>query len=87
METKVPAAISLLQSKKVNADEAKGIVSDLNTRLLPLIDDTGYTTWDAALILLREGLEALLIVATLLFPKENRASDKQKWIWTGFGRV
>lgn len=86
METKVPTAISLLQSKNVKADEAKGIVSDLNTRLLPLIEDTGYTTWDAALILLREGLEALLIVATLLsFLKKIGQADKQKWIWTGVG--
>ncbi|MFJ7512800.1 FTR1 family protein [Peribacillus simplex] len=86
METKVPTAISLLQSKKVKAEEAKGIVSNLNTRLLPLIEDTGYTTWDAALILLREGLEALLIVATLLsFLKKIGQVDKQKWIWTGVG--
>ncbi|MEK4534033.1 FTR1 family protein [Peribacillus sp. FSL K6-1552] len=86
METKVPTAISLLQSKKIKAEEAKDIVSDLNTRLLPLIDDTSYTTWDAALILLREGLEALLIVATLLsFLKKIGQADKQKWIWTGVG--
>lgn len=86
METKVPTAISLLQSKKVKSEEAKGIVSDLNTRLLPLIDDTGYTIWDSALILLREGLEALLIVATLLsFLKRIGQADKQKWIWTGVG--
>ncbi|MGW6298455.1 FTR1 family protein [Peribacillus butanolivorans] len=86
METKVPTAISLLQSKKIKAEEAKEIVSDLNTRLLPLIDDTSYTTWDAALILLREGLEALLIVATLLsFLKKIGQANKQKWIWTGVG--
>lgn len=86
METKVPTAISLLQSKKIKAEEAKDIVSDLNTRLLPLIDDTSYTTWDLALILLREGLEALLIVATLLsFLKKIGQADKQKWIWTGVG--
>ncbi|MFJ7747582.1 FTR1 family protein [Peribacillus sp. NPDC097295] len=86
METKVPTAISLLQSKKIEAKEAKEIVSDLHARLLPLIDDTSYTTWDAALILLREGLEALLIVATLLsFLKKIGQADKQKWIWSGVG--
>ncbi|MGE7122129.1 FTR1 family iron permease [Peribacillus sp. NPDC046944] len=86
METKVPTAISLLQSKKIQAKEAKEIVSDLHARLLPLIDDTSYTTWDAALILLREGLEALLIVATLLsFLKKIGQADKQKWIWSGVG--
>ncbi|MFJ7850673.1 FTR1 family protein [Peribacillus sp. NPDC097224] len=86
METKVPTAISLLQSKKIQVKEAKEIVSDLHARLLPLIDDTSYTTWDAALILLREGLEALLIVATLLsFLKKIGQADKQKWIWSGVG--
>ena len=36
------------------------------------------------MILLREGLEALLIVATLLsFLKRVHQSDKQKWIWVG----
>ncbi|WP_057915043.1 FTR1 family iron permease [Peribacillus muralis] len=86
METKVPTAISLLQSKNIKAEEAKAIVSDLNTRLLPLVDDTSYTTWDAALILLREGLEALLIVATLLsFLTKIGQADKQKWIWAGVG--
>ncbi|MGE7604558.1 FTR1 family iron permease [Peribacillus sp. NPDC097675] len=86
METKVPNAISLLQSKNIQAEEAKEIISDLHTRLLPLIDDTSYTIWDAALILLREGLEALLIVATLLsFLKKIGQADKQKWIWSGVG--
>ncbi|MCK1995120.1 FTR1 family iron permease [Peribacillus muralis] len=86
METKVPTAISLLQSKNIKAEEAKAIVSDLYTRLLPLVDDTSYTTWDAALILLREGLEALLIVATLLsFLTKIGQVDKQKWIWAGVG--
>jgi hypothetical protein len=81
METKVPTAISLLQSKKVNSEEAKGIVSDLNTRLLPLIDDTGCpftgrvgSTLDCSYI--------------IVFPKENRASGQTKMdldrSWCGF---
>jgi len=84
METKVPTAISLLESKKVKVDEAQSMVDDLYERLLPLISETSYSTWDAALILLREGLEALLIVATLLaFLKKVNHADKQKWIWVG----
>jgi len=84
METKVPTAISLLQSKNVKADEASEIVTDLNTRLQPLLGETKYSMWDAALVLLREGLEALLIVATLLsFLKRVGHEAKQKWIWYG----
>lgn len=84
METQVPTAISLLESEKVKAEEAQTIIEDLHERLLPLISETSYSTWDAALILLREGLEALLIVATLLaFLKKVNQGDKQKWIWVG----
>jgi len=84
METKVPEAISLLESKKLQPDQAKSILTDLNDRLLPLTKETSYSIWDAALILLREGLEALLIVATLLsFLKKVNQHNKQKWIWIG----
>lgn len=84
METQVPTAISLLESKKAKTEEAQTIIEDLHERLLPLISETSYSTWDAALILLREGLEALLIVATLLaFLKKVNQGDKQKWIWAG----
>ncbi|SFC96744.1 high-affinity iron transporter [Bacillus sp. OV322] len=84
METKVPSSISLLQSKKPQTKEAKAIIEDLHDRLNPLLKDTSYSMWDAALILLREGLEALLIVATLLsFLKKVNQGDKQKWIWAG----
>ncbi|WP_462408759.1 FTR1 family iron permease [Neobacillus sp. Marseille-QA0830] len=84
IETKVPSAISLLNSEKVDAQKATDIVKDLNSRLAPLTSKTDYSFWDAALILLREGLEALLIVATLMaFLKKMGQQDKQRWIWTG----
>ena len=56
----------LFDSKKVTTEEAQAIITDLNKRLSPLLHGTSYPIWDASLILLREGLEALLIVATLL---------------------
>lgn len=84
METKVPMAISLLQSKQAKVEEAKEIVSDLHERIQPLLTDTSYSAWDAALILLREGLEALIIIATFLsFLKRVGQENKQKWIWGG----
>ncbi|MFL6555742.1 MAG: hypothetical protein ACJ8MO_06475, partial [Bacillus sp. (in: firmicutes)] len=66
LETKIPTAISLLSSAKVDGAKAEEIIKELNSRLAPLISKTDYSLWDAALILLREGLEGLLIVATLL---------------------
>ncbi|PFO08917.1 hypothetical protein COJ85_02090 [Bacillus sp. AFS076308] len=84
METKVPTAISLLNSENVNADKATDIVKDLEDRLAPLLSKTSYSLWDAALILLREGLEGLLVVATLIaFLKKMGQSAQQKWIWSG----
>jgi high-affinity iron transporter len=86
IETKIPTAISLLNSAKVNGQKAEEIVKELNSRLAPLVTKTDYSIWDAALILLREGLEGLLIVATLLaFLKKMGQGAKQKWIWAGVG--
>ena len=86
IETKIPTAISLLSSAKVDGAKAEEIIKELNSRLAPLISKTDYSLWDAALILLREGLEGLLIVATLLaFLKKMGQGAKQKWIWAGVG--
>lgn len=84
IETKIPTAISILSSDKVNDPKALAIVKDLNTKLEPLISKNNYSFWDSALILLREGLEGLLIIATLLaFLKKMGQSSQQKWIWAG----
>ncbi|MCM3569190.1 FTR1 family protein [Neobacillus mesonae] len=84
VETKIPAAISMLNSKTVDQEKAVAITKDLHSRLLPLTSKTDYSLWDAALILLREGLEAILIVGTLIaFLKKMGQANKQKWIWTG----
>ncbi|MGG3468367.1 FTR1 family protein [Neobacillus pocheonensis] len=84
IETKIPTAISILSSEKVNGAKALTIVEDLNSRLAPLTSKTDYSLWDSALILLREGLEGLLIVATLIaFLKKIGQQTKQKWIWAG----
>ncbi|MEH7110487.1 FTR1 family protein [Bacillus sp. JJ1764] len=84
LETEIPTAISILNSGKVNSENAASIVKDLSSRLEPLTSKTDYSFWDAALILLREGLEGLLIVVTLLaFLKKIGQTEKQKWIWAG----
>lgn len=84
IETKIPTAISLLNSEKVKAQKATDIIKEISDRLAPLLSKTNYTLWDAALILLREGLEGLLVVATLIaFLKKMGQSSKQKWIWSG----
>jgi high-affinity iron transporter len=52
--------------------------------LSPLAQKTGYTMWDAALIPIREGLEALLVIAALLaFVKKGTNGKGKGWIWSG----
>ncbi|MCD4838361.1 MULTISPECIES: FTR1 family protein [Neobacillus] len=84
IETNIPASISLINSKNIDQQKAESIVQDLSSRLAPLTAKTNYTFWDASLILLREGLEAMLIVGTLIaFLKKMGHANKQKWIWGG----
>ncbi|MCL6573431.1 MAG: FTR1 family iron permease [Bacillus sp. (in: Bacteria)] len=84
IETKLPTAISILNSKQVNAQKASDLVKEVIVRLAPLLSKANYSFRDAALILLREGLEGLLIVATLIaFLKKTGQSRQQKWIWAG----
>lgn len=46
--------------------------------------ETKYTAWDAGMILLREGLEAILVLAALLaYLQRTGNSDKRKWVWSG----
>lgn len=86
IETKVPTAISLINSQNGDIQKATEIVKELNSGLTLLLEQGNYTIWDAALILLREGLEALLVVATLItFLKKTGHSHQQKWIWMGVG--
>jgi high-affinity iron transporter len=86
IETKIPTAISILNSKNGDFGKAQDIVKDLSSRVAPLVSKTDYSIWDAALILLREGMEGLLIVVTLIaFLKKMGQTSQQKWIWAGVG--
>ncbi|UQD52179.1 hypothetical protein C0971_09225 [Bacillus methanolicus] len=84
MENEIPAAISLLESDNKDVEKAQAIITELSKRLHLLSSKTSYTYMDALLILLREGFEALLIIAGLLaFLKKTNHADKQAWIWGG----
>lgn len=54
----------------------------MKSQLTALTQETTYSIWDAAIILLREGLEIILILAALLaFLKQSDNKDKRSWIW------
>ncbi|WP_256757013.1 FTR1 family protein [Cohnella sp. WQ 127256] len=64
-------------------DQAEPIVERMIVSLTPLID-AQYSWWDAALIPLREGLEALLVVGTLLmYAKKSDSKAARRWVIGG----
>lgn len=74
------------QLARQSSPEAKTVIERLATRLEPYRNAAGYGIFDALLILLREGLEALLVIVALLtFLKKSGNADKQAWIWVGTG--
>lgn len=84
IENNVPKSIGMLKSKRADLGEAEGIVTDLASRLQLIAGDTEYTFVDALFILLREGMEAILVIAGLLaFLRRTNNENKKGWIWGG----
>ncbi len=54
--------------------------------VIPLTTAMRYSVFDAAAIILREGLEALLVlVALLAFLQRSGNSHRRRWVWAGAG--
>ncbi|EXX87060.1 iron permease, partial [Paenibacillus darwinianus] len=86
MEQDMVTAKALLIQNPQDSSAALQVLDRMITNLTPLAKKTSYTFLDAAMILLREGLEALLVVAALLtFLQRSGNKEKQKWIWSGVG--
>ncbi|MGC4377930.1 FTR1 family protein [Fictibacillus sp. Mic-4] len=77
---------ALLHAQKPNTEHAVKIIDHMIDDLEPLANQNGYGIIDAALIPIREGLEALLVVGALLsFTKKAKAPKANKWIIGGVG--
>ncbi|MCD9021477.1 FTR1 family iron permease [Cohnella silvisoli] len=64
-------------------EQAQPIVERMITSLTPLID-AQYSWWDAALIPLREGIEGLLVVGTLLmYARKSNSRPAKRWVIGG----
>jgi high-affinity iron transporter len=60
------------------------VMDNMLAELTPLAGETAYTAWDAALILLREGLEAILVLSALLsYLRRQGGPGTQRWVWSG----
>lgn len=85
IETDMAAASTALGATPPDAGAAAAAVGRIQETLTPLATSTKtYGAFDAAIILLREGFEALLVVAALLaFMTRSGNADKRTWIWAG----
>ncbi|SMQ86848.1 high-affinity iron transporter [Bacillus sp. OV166] len=83
-ERDMVASYSMLSSNDVSG--AKKTIEGMRDYLSPLVSKTSYNMMDAITILLREGLEGLLVVVALLgFLRKAGHEEKSKWIWIGVG--
>ncbi len=86
IEKEITEASALLLSGAGSSAKAADVVDSMVAQLEGLTGKTGYTVWDAGLILLREGMEALLILAALLAALRKAGTNSgARWVWAGAG--
>ncbi len=86
-ENEMAQAYGYLTSTPPALSQAAAVIGDMQTSLSAFAGPTvQYGVFDAAIILLREGFEALLVFAALLaFLKRSGNGAKQTWVWMGGG--
>ncbi len=83
LENHIPLIAGQLSSSDSDLEHLKSQLAAFRMDI-SLLQGKQYTEWDAASILLREGLEALLIVSALIaFLRKTNQFQYQKWIWLG----
>jgi high-affinity iron transporter len=70
---------------KQQSPESLAVIDRMSSRLAPYAQGSQkYGIADAAIILLREGMEAMLVIVALLaFLKQSGNSHQTKWVWAG----
>jgi High-affinity Fe2+/Pb2+ permease len=72
-------------SSTATREKAIPVAEQMSDSLKPLAVSS-YGVWDAALIPIREGLEAVLVIGALLtFAKKAQSRRAKVWIWSGTG--
>jgi high-affinity iron transporter len=86
IEKDLAIATAALNTRPVDEAAAHDAMARMRSDIAPFVASTTYGVFDAALILFREGVEALLIVAALLaFLAKTGNASKRRWIWAGGG--
>src|SRR5262245_29538008 len=84
VETDMGRAKGALEAQPADLAAAKTAVEGMRQQLASFAAGQTYTALDAAAIVLREGLEALLVIMSLLaFLRRSGNTDKRGWIWAG----
>ena len=84
IESDMPIIASDLLKSNVDQQAITKQLHTFRTEIELIQGDSDYTIWDAALILLREGLEALLIILALVsFLNKSGQNKMRKWIYVG----
>ncbi|MFW5436722.1 FTR1 family iron permease [Paenibacillus apiarius] len=85
-ENQMSEAQGYLLSSPPNLEKAQEVIGKMQLALEPIASTSSYTAWDAAVILLREGLEAILVLAALLaYVKRTDNKTARNYIWAGSG--
>jgi high-affinity iron transporter len=86
-ENNTARARAALSQRPPDVAGARETLATMQRDLAPIVEAGGrYGAFDAAAILLREGLEALLVIGALLsFLRKSGNADKGRWIWAGSG--
>ncbi|NGQ95132.1 iron permease [Brevibacillus sp. SYP-B805] len=83
-EKDIVTASAMLEASPPDYAGASRVLDGMIRYLTPLAEKSSYSLWDAAMIILREGLEALLVVTALLaFVGKSNQPKGKGWIWGG----
>jgi high-affinity iron transporter len=86
LEAEMTRASSLILSGAGSRPAAMDVLASMLGQLEELRAPAGYSAWDAGFILLREGMEALLVLAALLaMLRKKAATTAPMWVWAGAG--
>ncbi|WP_339323823.1 FTR1 family protein [Paenibacillus sp. FSL W8-0194] len=86
VENQMSEVSGYLLSTPPRSQEALQVIENMQSSLAEVAGSHSYTAWDAALVLLREGLEAILVIAALLsYLKRSGHAEGRKFIWSGAG--
>ncbi|MEO4054816.1 FTR1 family protein [Solibacillus sp. CAU 1738] len=84
LESDIPILVSSLLKSDVDTATINDKLTKYRTEIELIQGQTGYSFWDSALILLREGLEALLIILALVSAlNKSGYAHLRKWIFVG----